>query len=84
VKALQERTILLKLLPHADWLFEEVISLTKEQIMSNRVLNRVGARELTPAEAEYVVGAGSTGTGCVGTSLHPHGPIIDQKCDIDL
>ncbi|HLJ27762.1 MAG TPA: hypothetical protein VKY85_13710 [Candidatus Angelobacter sp.] len=52
--------------------------------MSNRVLNRVGARELTPAEAEYVVGAGSTGTGCVGTSLHPHGPIIDQKCDIDL
>ncbi|HEY6352612.1 MAG TPA: hypothetical protein VI636_24715 [Candidatus Angelobacter sp.] len=49
--------------------------------MMNRVLSRVGARELTPAEIECVVGAG---TGCVGTSLHPHGPIVDQRCDIHL
>lgn len=52
--------------------------------MLNRVLNRVGARELTPAETEQIRGAGSTGTGCVGTSLHKGGPIVDQKCDIDL
>lgn len=32
--------------------------------MSNRVLNRVGARELTPEELERVNGA--TGTGCKG------------------
>ena len=49
--------------------------------MSNRVLSRVGARELTNAEVEYVTGAVTIGTGCVGTSLHPNGPIIDQRCD---
>lgn len=52
--------------------------------MSNRVLNRTGARDLTPAEVELIQAAGATGTPCVGTSLHPHGPIVDQKCDIDL
>lgn len=52
--------------------------------MTNRVLTRTGARELTPAEVKQIRGAGSTGTGCVGTSIHPGGPIVDQKCDIDL
>lgn len=52
--------------------------------MSNRVLNRVGARVLTPSEAELIQGASATGTPCVGTSIHPGGPIVDQKCDIDL
>jgi hypothetical protein len=52
--------------------------------MSNRVLSRVGARELTPAEVDRVVGAGPAGTGCVGTALHPHGPIVDQRCDLNL
>jgi hypothetical protein len=49
-----------------------------EQIMSNRVLNRVGARELKPEEVEHV--AGGT-TGCHGTSLHKNGPIVDVLCD---
>ncbi len=49
--------------------------------MSNRVLSRAGARELTPAEVANVVGAG---TGCVGTSIHPGGPIVDQRCDLNL
>ncbi len=49
--------------------------------MSNRVMSRVGARELTPAEVEKVTGAG---TGCVGTSIHPGGPIVDQRCDIQM
>lgn len=49
-----------------------------EKIMSNRVLNRMGARELTPEEQEYV--AGGT-TGCRGTSLHKNGPIVDVACD---
>lgn len=52
--------------------------------MSNRVLTRMRAHELTPEEVEQIRGAGATGTICVGTSLHPHGPIVDQKCDIDL
>jgi hypothetical protein len=46
--------------------------------MSNRVLNRVGARNLTPEEAEKVAGGS---TGCRGTSLHPNGPIVDVLCD---
>jgi hypothetical protein len=50
--------------------------------MSNRVLSRVGARELTPEEVQRVAGAISSGTGCVGTSIHPGGPIVDQRCDI--
>ena len=41
-----------------------------EQIMSNRVLNRMGARELTTEEIQHV--AGGT-TGCRGTSLHKMG-----------
>jgi hypothetical protein len=49
-----------------------------KQIVSNRVLNRRGARELTPEEQEYV--AGGT-TGCHGTSLHKNGPIVDVSCD---
>jgi hypothetical protein len=48
--------------------------------MENRVLSRVGARELTPAEVEQVAGAA---TGCTGTSLHKGGPIVDVKCDIN-
>lgn len=56
----------------------------KEPIMTNRVLNRTGARLLTPEEAEQIQAAGATGTPCVGTSIHPGGPIVDQKCDIDL
>lgn len=52
--------------------------------MSNRVLNRTGARDLTPEEVKQIRGTGATGTGCVGTSIHPNGPIVDQKCDIDL
>jgi hypothetical protein len=57
--------------------------LNKEQIMleqstSNRVLNRMGARELSPEEVQYV--AGGT-TGCQGTSLHKGGPIVDVLCD---
>lgn len=46
--------------------------------MSNRVLTRVGARELTPEEAETIA-AGATG--CRGTSLHKGGPIVDVLCD---
>lgn len=49
--------------------------------MSNRVLNRAGARELTPDELEQIRGVGSTDTGCTGTSLHKNGPIVDFKCD---
>ena len=71
-KALKQRTILFKLLA------PEVISLKKEQVMSNRVLSRVGARQLTPQEVEQV--AGGT-TGCRGTSLHKGGPIVDILCD---
>ena len=61
----------------------EVISLKKEQNMleqnkQNRVLNRMGARELTTEEVQYV--AGGT-TGCHGTSLHKNGPIVDVLCD---
>ncbi len=46
--------------------------------MSNRVLNRTGARQLTPEEVERVSGAQ---TGCRGTSLHPGGPVVDVLCD---
>jgi hypothetical protein len=49
-----------------------------EQTMSNRVLTRRGARELTPEEVQHV--AGGT-TGCRGTSLHKNGPIVDVECD---
>ncbi|HLK08388.1 MAG TPA: hypothetical protein VKV30_10610 [Candidatus Angelobacter sp.] len=49
-----------------------------EQSTSNRVLNRMGARELSPEEVQYV--AGGT-TGCQGTSLHKNGPIVDVLCD---
>lgn len=50
--------------------------------MLNRVLSRVGARELTPEEANYV-GGGQT-TGCFSTSLHKNGPIVDFGCDPNL
>jgi hypothetical protein len=49
--------------------------------MSNRVLNRVGARQLTPEEVEQVGGAA---TGCRGTSIHPGGPIVDVLCDPNI
>ena len=49
-----------------------------EQSTSNRVLNRMGARELSPEEVQLV--AGGT-TGCQGTSLHKNGPIVDVLCD---
>ncbi len=49
-----------------------------EQSTSNRVLNRMGARELSPEEVQHV--AGGT-TGCHGTSLHKNGPIVDVLCD---
>jgi hypothetical protein len=50
-----------------------------EQTKQNRVLNRMGARELTREEVEAV--AGGTTTGCRGTSLHKNGPIVDVLCD---
>jgi len=50
-----------------------------EQTKHNRVLNRVGARELTCEEVEAV--AAGTTTGCRGTSLHKNGPIVDVLCD---
>ena len=50
--------------------------------MSNRVLSRAGARELTYEEVQHV--AGAQGTGCRGTSLHPKGPIVDVLCEPDL
>jgi hypothetical protein len=55
----------------------------RKKIMNrdNRVLGRVGARELTQEEVEHVTGAG---TGCRGTSLHPGGPVVDTLCDIHL
>jgi hypothetical protein len=64
-------------------LFKENHFAKKEQIMleqntSNRVLNRRGARELSPEEVQHV--AGGT-TGCHGTSLHKNGPIVDVACD---
>ena len=72
VKVLKQRTILFKLVA-------SVVIEKKGANMSNRVLNRVGARELTPEEAEQT--AGGTTTGCRGTSLHKNGPIIDVLCD---
>jgi hypothetical protein len=50
-----------------------------EQTKQNRVLNRMGARELTREEVEAV--AAGTTTGCRGTSLHKGGPIVDVLCD---
>ena len=50
-----------------------------EQTKHNRVLSRVGARELTREEVEAV--AAGTTTGCRGTSLHKNGPIVDVLCD---
>jgi hypothetical protein len=50
----------------------------KKQIMPDRVLNRMGARELTREEVDHIA-AGSTG--CHGTSLHKNGPIVDVSCD---
>jgi hypothetical protein len=50
-----------------------------EQTKQNRVLSRVGARELTREEVEAV--AAGTTTGCRGTSLHKGGPIVDVLCD---
>ena len=46
--------------------------------MSNRVLTRVGARELTPEEVQQTRGGT---TGCFGTSLHKNGPVVDFACD---
>ena len=57
-------------------------TIVKGASMTNRVLNRTGARELTPEEMEQTRGVGGTHTGCVGTSIHKGGPIVDQKCDI--
>ena len=74
VKTLKQRAILFSLVRSCVGHFIE-----KEQIMSNRVLNRVGARELTPEEVESV--AAGTTTGCRGTSLHKNGPIVDVRCD---
>lgn len=48
--------------------------------MSDRVLNRVGARELTPEEWDQTTGGGGT-TGCFATSLHKNGPTTDFGCD---
>jgi hypothetical protein len=86
-ETLKQKTILLKLIDVGLNRFLSVernsISLRKEQIMleqntSNRVLNRMGARELSPEEVQHV--AGGT-TGCHGTSLHKNGPILDVACD---
>jgi hypothetical protein len=44
-----------------------------QQDTSNRVLNRMGARELSPEEVQHVAG----GT----TSLHKNGPVVDVLCD---
>ena len=51
--------------------------------MSNRVLNRKGARELTSEEYEQVQGAG---TGCRGTRSHAAGVSRDEDilCDPDF
>ena len=46
--------------------------------MSNRVLTRRGARELSSEEVKQVGGAQ---TGCYGTSLHKNGPVVDFACD---
>jgi hypothetical protein len=68
---------------HPSQGMETQFHLKKEQIMLeqttlNRVLNRMGARELTTEEVQHV--AGGT-TGCHGTSLHKNGPIVDVLCD---
>jgi hypothetical protein len=51
----------------------------KEQIVSNRVLNRKGARELTSEEIEQ---AAAAGTGCFSTDTRPGGPVDDFGCDL--
>jgi hypothetical protein len=75
-KVLNQRTILSKLLSVVIY-FKKGADMS-EQIVSNRVLNRMGARELTSEEVQHV--AGGT-TGCHGTSLHKNGPIVDVLCD---
>ena len=50
-----------------------------KETRQNRVLNRLGARELTREEVAAV--AAGTTTGCRGTSLHKNGPIVDVLCD---
>jgi hypothetical protein len=86
-ETLKQRTILFKLIGIArNWFLSverksfllERSKLMLEQIMSNRVLTRRGARELSPEEVQHV--AGGT-TGCHGTSLHKNGPIVDVACD---
>ena len=87
-ETLKQRTILFKLVDVAcnvigsicleKIIFDEKEHIMLEQIMSNRVLTRRGARELTPEEVQHV--AGGT-TGCHGTSLHKNGPIVDVLCD---
>jgi hypothetical protein len=77
----RQRTLILWL--HQSQAIETQFHLKKEQIMLeqstlNRVLNRMGARELSPEEVQYVAGAA---TGCHGTSLHKNGPIVDVLCD---
>lgn len=47
--------------------------------MSDRVLTRRGARELTPEESEQIAGAQTIG--CKGTTLHTGGPVVDTFCD---
>ena len=46
--------------------------------MSNRVLSRMCARELTPEEIEQTKGAT---TGCFSTQTRPGGPVDDFGCD---
>jgi len=49
-----------------------------EQSTSRRMLNHMGACELSPQEVRHV--AGGT-TGCQGTSHHNNGSIVDVLCD---
>jgi len=54
--------------------------MSKSETISNRVLNRRGARELEPREQQYV--AGGTTTGCFSTTIHENGrTILDFGCD---
>jgi hypothetical protein len=52
----------------------------KEEFMSNRVLNRIGARELTRDEMNKVKGAG---TPCQITFSHLHGGGTDEDTQCD-
>jgi hypothetical protein len=60
---------------------EQIMFTEKNQIISNRILTRMGARELTREEVDHI--AGGT-TGCHGTSIHKNGPIVDVLCDPSL